>query len=107
MAQSGSLTFLSASQAVASSVEGGTSDRTWYNISGGATNAMHTSFVGLSNVILDVISGSKNTLGYPLSSSDINTDVALAATGASDTQYLNRAHIPNSSFDEGTMMTIG
>ena len=40
MAQSGSLTFLSASQAVASSVEGGTSDRTWYNISGGATNAV-------------------------------------------------------------------
>ena len=106
MAQSGSLTFLSASQAVASSVEGGTSDRTWYNISGGATNAMHTSFVGLNNVIVDPITGSKNTLGYPLSSSDINTDVALAATGATDTQYLNRAHIPSSSYDEGTMSAV-
>ena len=103
MALSGSLTFLSASQAAAYSIEGDAANRAWYNTTSSGPNHMHTSFVGINNVIVDPITGSQNTLGYPLSSSLNSNDVALAATGATDVQYINRAHIPNSSYGEGAM----
>ena len=106
MALSGSLTFLSASQAAAYSIEGDAANRAWYNTTSSGPNHMHTSFVGINNVIVDPITGSQNTLGYPLSSSLNSNDVALAATGATDVQYINRAHIPNSSYGEGAMSAV-
>lgn len=107
MAQSGSLTFISASQVSSFSVEGDVANRSWYATTGSSSAVdMPTTFVGLNNNIVEVISSSVNILGYPLSSSLNSSDVALAATGAADTQYLNRALVPNSSYSEGAMSAV-
>ena len=106
MAQSGSLTFLSASQVSSFSTQGNVDNRTWYATTGSSSAVdMHGTFVGLNNIIVDVITSSANTLGYPISSLN-SSDVALAATGSTDTQYLNRKLIPSSSYSEGAMSAI-